>query len=216
MTDDAELQQALREFNDHLCAARAEMHANMAAFEVARADYLASPNPTFHRYVSAKMDYDYRIVSFTIDDVALAGYDSEELSEIVTDVLRRSAQHMRDALKEQTDTLCESNERRLAEFREGVGALLGKRPSEPPASRVPEPRVFEETSSDGQIRLGLRFAGDFAFCRIAPSALDAHKAPRLAERIVRLHAAAHVRAVRDMEAFLSGRPPTGKAIGTDQ
>lgn len=202
--DEAESQQAIQEFAEQLYAARAELHANLAAFEVARADYLASPNPTFHRHVSAKMDYDYRIVSFTIADVALAGYDSEELSEIVTDVLRRSAQHMRDALKEQSDTLHESGKRGLAEFREGLGELLGKRPSELPPSRVPEPRLFEETSSDGQIRLGLRFAGDFAFCRIAPSALDAHKAPRLAERIVRLHRAAHVRAVRDMEAFLRG------------
>lgn len=202
--DEAESRHAFKEFAEHLETARAELQADMAAFEAARANYLEAPNPTFHRYVSAKMDYDYRIVSFTIADVALAGYDSEELSEIVTDVLRRSAQHMRYALKEQTVDLHATHLRGLAEFRDGLSEILGKRPSDPPPSRVPEPRLFEETSGDGQIRLGLRFAGDFAFCRIAPPALDAHKAPRLAERIVRLHTAAHVRAKRDMEAFLRG------------
>lgn len=192
----------MKEFSEQLAVSRDELRANMAAVEAARAAYLDSPNPTFHRYVSAKMDYDYRIVSFTIADVALAGYDNEELSEIVTDVLRRSEQHMLGALYEQTETLRESNERGLAELREGLSAFIGKRPSELPPSRVPEPRTFEEISSDGQLRVGLRFAGKFAFCRIGSAALDAHTAPRLAEGIVRLHTAAHARAHRDMEAFL--------------
>lgn len=205
MTDD-KAQQAIQEFSEQLAVSRATLRASMAAFEVARAKYLDSPNPTFHRYVSAKMDYDYRIVNFTIADVALAGYDNAELSEIVTDVLRRSARHMRAALNEASEALGETCLSGLADLREGISGTRSFESTAP--KRIPEPKVYEETSIDGEIRLALNFGGAFAFCHIGPAALDTHEAPFLAERIVRLHRKALMPAKRDVEAFLRGDPLT--------
>jgi hypothetical protein len=192
MSDDD--RQALNEIHELLSANRAQTAVYLANLEDARQQHLRSPAPPFHRYVTAKVDYDYRIVSLTIADRALAGYDHTELSDIVTDVLRRSTQHMLGALWEQFDELRRWNKELLSDLRDGIAVLLDRSPSDPPecsSERVPSREMFEATSRDGQLRVVVgESAAEHLACHIGPSCLAEGNAPLLAERIVALHTAA--------------------------
>jgi len=176
----------MEEIREQISEQRAKNFFALTEIEWARQDYLRAPAPVFHRYVSAKIDYDSRIVSLIITPQALAGYDCAELSTIITNVLRRSRQHMISALKEPNDALHQTIEGTL-------GQLTGR-----PVQSVVGPafKPYEEVSHDGHLRIVINSAGEPSCC-IDSGAVDPENAALLADRIVTLHNAALKR--RDLE-----------------
>ncbi len=162
---------------------RADLAARSAAFDDACDMADMDAPPAFHRHVAARFESMGDLTELSISPVALAGYTHTELTDIVTEVLRRTRQHVLERMAPAMSRLREGLD-------ETVTAMLGERERARPD---PAERIFMETSRDGDLNLALGNDGRLLWCDIGPHTTAATGAADLSDRIIRLHTLARMR-----------------------